>query len=550
MNKKVITILIILCLGLINVTIVSANLSVKNQIINQNQDYVFSEDYGIQWEMNFDSDWSYGARYEGPKPIGDCDNDGLNEMIVGGRDNKLRIFEWNEDKQTYLETHTLFPPFYPYQHNDAGGFTIGDLTSDGKNEIAATWGVSVHKLILGKYRTIGYNPWIFNQGGGSGDCYIGDYDNDGENELIVGGGPMDDWSDCPEITIFRWNGISLEKEAEWNNPYHGYTHIYMPGLADIDEDGKNEIVLGSSHRVFVLDWDSDNKIFEETIIKETGEDYYPFACVLKDSDMDGKNEIHVGYWSPMISIFEWNGTGYETKYEKEWPGEGTLIEGLDVGDVDEDSINEVCAGTDLIHILQWNGDTYIEEAVLPTFGHLAVVSVGDCDNDGKNELHAGSVIIDDDEEFMSWVFKHGLKNQIDEQHDGGKGRLNVDIKRAKIGTPLKNASVAAWNLESGTWYDIRPQFREYSTYNRYDLPEGEYLLRAHMEGYKSQEATINIYSGQVTTYTFTLKQTITRDCSSNNPTIHYLSKYFERFFFIHPILGRLLHNVLFNKIIT
>jgi len=550
MNKKIITIFIILFLAIINVSLASAHFKVNNENKYQNQDIVFSEDYGIQWEMNFDSDWRYGARYEGPQPIGDCDNDGLNEMIVGGRDNKLRIFEWNEDKQTYLEMHTLFPPLYPLQDSDPGGFAIGDLTGDGKNEVAATWGVSVHKWLLGKYRIIGYNPWIFNSGGGSGDCYIGDYDNDGENELIVSGGPMDDWSDCPEITIFRYNGIGLVKEAVWNNPDHGYTHIYMPGLADIDEDGENEIVCGSGHKIFVLDWDEENKKFEETIIKELGEEYYPFACVLKDSDMDGKNEIHVGYWSPMISIFEWNGTGYETKYEIEWPGEGTLIEGLDVGDVDDDSINEVCAGTHLIHILQWNGETYVEEALLPTFGDLAVVVVGDCDNDGKNELHAGSVMIDDDEEFMSWVFKYGLETSDYIQVDAGNGRLTVDIKRSKLGTPLNNASVAAWNLETGTWYDIRPKWREYNTYTRNDLPEGEYLLRAHMEDYQSQETTINIYSGGETTHTFLMEQTITRDYSFKNPSINLLFRYFERLISIHPILGRFLQSGLFKNIIS
>ena len=45
--------------------------------------------------MNFGSDRHYGARYEGPQPIGDCDNDELNELLVGGRDAALRIFEWD-----------------------------------------------------------------------------------------------------------------------------------------------------------------------------------------------------------------------------------------------------------------------------------------------------------------------------------------------------------------------------------------------------------------------------------------------------------------------
>jgi len=320
--------------------------------------------------------------------------------------------------QTYEETHTLHSPFYhifnflgrfneSIEPPDAGGMAIGDLTGDGKNEIAATWYTAVHKWIRGKYRIIGFNPWIWWNGGGNADCYIGDCDNDGQNELIMSGGPT--WhgdAEMPEIVIFKWNGWRLVKVAEWDDPgVSGY--VYMAGLGDIDEDDENEIVCGSAGKVVVLDWNKESEEFEATIIDVIHGQDYPFACVCKDSDMDGKNEIHVGYYSPRIKVLEWDGVGYEVKFEKEWPGEESLIEALDVGDVDEDGIVELCAGTDLVHILQWDGSTYVEEAILPTFGCLAVLSIGDCDNDGKNEINAGSVWIDHGQDFMSWVFKYG-----------------------------------------------------------------------------------------------------------------------------------------------
>ncbi len=528
MNKKNFAILIILCLGF-NFSIVSASVNIQEKT----SEYIFSDDYSIQWEMNFGSDGHYGARYEGPQPIGDCDNDGKNEMLVVGRDNKIRVFEWDEIKHTYLEMHTLFPPFYPTATTDAGGFAIGDFTGDGKNEIGATWGTSVHKWINGKYRTIGYNPWIFNNGGGSGDCFIGDYDNDGENELIVSGGPIYPESTVPEIVIYKSNGFSLIKEAEWDNPNQGFNYVYMPWIGDVDEDGENEIVCGSSYKVYVLDWNKNSKSFDETVIKTTEGKYYPFACVSKDSDGDSKNEIHVGYWAPMISIFEWNGANYEIKYEKEWPGEDTLIEGLDVGDVDDDGNAEVCAGTDVIHILQWNGSTYVEEALLPTFGHLAVVSIGDCDNDGKNEIQAGSVMIDDNEDYMSWVFKYN-SNPKDKKNELGNGRLKVLVKRAVFETSLKDASVAAWNLETDTWYDIQPQDHDKSIYCRNDLPEGEYLLRALMEGYTAKETNIIINSGEETTHTFLLNKFHSR---STHP--QQLQIIIERLKNIFPNIGKI-----------
>jgi hypothetical protein len=39
------------------------------------------EIYGIQWSKNY-GPGSEGGRFEGPQPIGDCDNDGENEINV------------------------------------------------------------------------------------------------------------------------------------------------------------------------------------------------------------------------------------------------------------------------------------------------------------------------------------------------------------------------------------------------------------------------------------------------------------------------------------
>jgi len=404
MNKKITVMFFALCLVIVGFGMASAYENTFSITENENCELA---GYGIQWEKSYGPSPFYGARYEGPQPIGDCDNDGDNELLIGGRDAALRVMEWNEEKQTYEQTHTLRSPFYPLRRLDADGFAIGDLTGDGKNEIAVSWYATIHKWNGEKYRIIGWNPWIEWNGGGSPDCYIGDCDNDGQNELILS---CRDWTkSIPEIVVFKWNGWRLVKVAEWDDPgING--EVFMAGMGDTDYDGENEIVLGSGDKVVVLNWNKENREFKPTTIVDNpapGWINHPFACVCKDSDMDGKDEIHVGYYSPRITIFEWNGSGYEIKFEKEWSGEGVLIESLDVGDVDDDGMAEVCAGTDLVHILQWDGSTYVEEAVLPTFGDLAVLNIGDCDNDGKNEIHAGSVIVESGEDFMAWIFKYG-----------------------------------------------------------------------------------------------------------------------------------------------
>jgi hypothetical protein len=419
MNGKKSILIIMISFSLISISVVNASYDDNRQVSTSN-----NTNYEVQWEFNYGPGWS-GGRFQGPQPIGDSDNDGENELLIAGRDATLTVVEWNENSQEYIEAHKLHSPFYFYflirqmltgdTPPDAGGFAIGDLTGDGENEIAATWYGAVYKFKNNRYQIIGLNSWIFRNGGGNGDCFIGDCDNDGQNELIMSGGGGSRENPVPEIVILKWNGFSMQKVASYDYPDMGYA--YMCGLEDLDEDGENEIAVGITswdfsplhkHKIIVLDWNEQTNDFEDTVIYEIGQEFQmPFGGWCSDSDMDGKPEIHIGYMTPEISIFEWDGDEYVLKFEKEWPGEGMLIEGLNVGDVDDDGIPEVCAGTDDVHILQWNGETYIEEAVITeSYGDLAVVNVGDCDNDGKNEISVAPVFVDDGEDYIQWIFKY------------------------------------------------------------------------------------------------------------------------------------------------
>lgn len=376
------------------------NTKISNQAIE--------DSYGIQWMMEYgDSPWT-DARYQGPQPIGDCDNDNTNELLISGRDCAIRIMKWDENELTYQQVDVLRPPLYPFVNCDAGGMAIGDVTNDGDNEIAATWYTTVYKYFNSKYWIIGLNPFIFFNNGGSADCLIGDCNNDGENELILSGGRL--WresSPVGEITVFKWNGLFLKRVAEWNDPdSDGY--VYMAGIGDVDYDGENEIVCAYGNKIMVLNWDEQNKVFEPTRINRPNPLIdTPFGIVCKDCDNDGKDEILLSYYNPRISIFKWNGEDYETQFDITWPDGDPVIEGIDVGDTDDDGLNEVVAGAGVTHIFQWDGSNYVEEAVLPTFGWMAVVCIGDCDNDGKNEINAGNVEVEDGRQFTEWVFKYG-----------------------------------------------------------------------------------------------------------------------------------------------
>ena len=405
--KKLIPFIVVALILSLNSIAISSELShLKNSNANLYTE-VTSNGYSLQWMMEYGiSPWT-DARYQGPQPIGDCDNDGKNELLISGRDCAIRVMKWDEIKQTYSQIHILRPPLYPFINCDAGGMAIGDVTNDGKNEIAATWYTTIYRFIFFKYRIIGLNPYIFFKDGGSADCLIGDCDNDGKNELILSGGPRRYQSPVSEITVFKWNRFYLKRVAEWKDPdTDGY--VYMTGLGDVDDDGENEIVCAYENKVMVLNWDTQNNLF---IPIEIQRPYplvdTPFGVVCKDCDNDGKAEILLSYYDPRITIFKWNGTDYVTQFDITWPDGEPVIEGIDVGDTDDDGLNEVAVGAGITHILQWNGVTYVEEAILPTFGWMAVVCIGDCDNDGKNEINAGNVAVPSGQQFTEWVFKYG-----------------------------------------------------------------------------------------------------------------------------------------------
>ena len=371
--------------------------------------------FEIQWEKGYGKLWWWSARYEGPQPWGDADNDGMNELLIGGRDPFLRVMKWNGNG--YYEQAKIIDPCFEAGYTfdfrikdkwisirepfgSATGFAIGDVDNDGKNEIGVAWGGHFsafkwngkHYKLMARYVITGKDAR-----GTTLDCIIGDADNDGKNEVIVTGG----YRNAPSLLMLSWDGSKFVEKGRWE----GHGAIYFPWIGDADNDGKNEVIVGDGDNLRILKWNGDK--FNDILIDEFSR-HQIFGCVAKDSNNDGIKEIHVTFDYPRLCIYRWNNGSYEKIYDKIWNGEDSTIEAIDVGNVDNDAIPEVAVGTNYIHILQWNGSSYEEEYLInATHGCLAVTCIGDFDNDGKNEINAANVWLDsDNEDYREWVFKY------------------------------------------------------------------------------------------------------------------------------------------------
>ncbi len=369
------------------------------------------QDFGVQWEKSYGRLALWSARYEGPQPVGDADNDGKNELLIGGRDPFMRVMQYDEMAETYVEQARIMDPVFGIGYTllglgSATGFFIGDADNDGDNEIGVAWGRHFSSFAWDGSRYQKTGQYIVTDARGwetTLDCMVGDVDNDGLNEVVVTGGYR---SGTPEVLVLQWNGDAYIAESSWNAP--GSQSVYFPWIADVDDDGANEIIINTNETI-ALQW--NGTAWQPSVVARYGEDTgYPFGCVSKDSDRDGRPEIHVTFYTPELAIYEWNGTAYEQKYRHVWQDEDATIEAIDVGDVDDDGIPEVCVGTNHVHILQWNNDTgtYDEEYHIDeTFGMLAVTCVGDMDNDGILEINAGAVGVDSrDMPYKSWILKY------------------------------------------------------------------------------------------------------------------------------------------------
>ena len=192
---------------------------------------------------------------------------------------------------------------------------------------------------------------------------IGDVDNDGQNELLVGSADftLRCYKDDKEIWKVQLGNMMGAK----------------CGIGDVDGDGKNEVIIGSYDGILrCLDGENGQQ-------KWMVDDYnnWIWCSTIGDVDNDGINEVVTGDFENLIRCF---------KYGKEiWRAEFDSFLGCcAIGDIDNDGMNEVVVGGGVdssIHIIKSGrvvGRVHIGE-------HFCALAIGDIDNDGTNEIVVG-----------------------------------------------------------------------------------------------------------------------------------------------------------------
>jgi hypothetical protein len=226
---------------------------------------------------------------------------------------------------------------------------VGDADNDGQNEVVLGYGFrekSAH-LIIFKYTDNYYKPvwgvdFPWNEAA-EVSVDIGDVNGDGQNEVVVMNATPSDINPNGKIRIYKHIGGNNYQLLWSDNLSEGFRRI---ACGNIDNDAAEEIVIGNSYydrTLYYYDYQGGNN-WTKITIEYVGEDCS--GLQVADADNDGKNEIVAGFgiWPPYtVRIYKYIGGSVQRIWSYSFCNVSPYGPAyyIYVGDTDNDSKNEL-----------------------------------------------------------------------------------------------------------------------------------------------------------------------------------------------------------------
>ena len=246
---------------------------------------------------------------------------------------------------------------------------IGDVNNDGTMEVII--GSGDHALYVLDGPT-GAVIWADTVGGGWQDIQataaIGDIDGDNDIDIVVGS--LND-------KIYAFDGTTGSVLWTFTTAADVWS---SPTIADINGDGYVEVVVGSDDSVLYVLRGTDGNI---VWFYSTGK-YITSSPVVADVDRDGNPEVVVKSCDGYVYVLRGSNGSLKWRY---YFGSGCNSSPA-VGDINGDGNPEVLAGGHRIYALE--GSTGSALWVSDSMGPTTTPAIGDIDQDGYTEVVVGS----------------------------------------------------------------------------------------------------------------------------------------------------------------
>lgn len=308
----------------------------------------------------------------------DDHHDGVNNLVIGDPDNDgEKEFIWADggrntgEDHIYIQTLPDLETEWTSYHID-GSFTtfdFGDVDNDGENEIVVASEASNSNFdggVISVFDAETYDLEWQSEAmyGDITSIKIADTDNNNINELLFGTGSL--------AKVFGYLFIYNTANYEQDTVIHIWDsrHIVNIEIADINQDAKNEIILGSgsgwgddkSH-LFVYSGESKELLWQS---EELGGCLnFTYSIHINNIDNDEALEIvcvNYDYWGQDNgNIIIIDGNDYSQVILNEY-----LYRCLTLGDFDSDNLIDIVAGTEYGEIVVINSLTLETKYIMNT----------------------------------------------------------------------------------------------------------------------------------------------------------------------------------------
>jgi len=295
--------------------------------------------------------------------IGDYDNDGLNDFaFVEETGNRVTVYYQPKSgtvvKASVKQWVGLGGPW---------GVAIGDYDNDGLNDLAFS------EMTGGRVSVYESDGTLIRQWTGLSSpsgVAIGDYNNDGLSDIaITEVGGLDN------VTVYRNDGTTIIRQ--WS----GLRDPYFVAMGDYNNDGFTDLAFSEYTANNVTVYDKDGaRIMRWRLLGG------PLGVAIGDYDNDGLNDLAIVEYNLFrVTVYKNDGT----TVIKQWTGLN-LPYGTTIGDYDKDGLNDLAI---VEYAVAPNGNVTVYKSdgtsVIKRFTGLNCptgVAIGDYNNDGLNDF--------------------------------------------------------------------------------------------------------------------------------------------------------------------